>query len=125
MPRTGPTSTATPTLAAPDGERNRWPRGLRALRHYNYRLYFLGQTVSMAGTWMQNVAQAWLVLQLTHSPFSLGVVVTLQNIPVFLFSLLGGVMADRVPKHRLMVVTQFAMALLALTLAVDVTTGSV
>ncbi|HTE83414.1 MAG TPA: MFS transporter, partial [Dehalococcoidia bacterium] len=105
-------------------EASRWPRGLRALRHYNYRLYFVGQTVSMAGTWMQNVAQGWLVLLLTHSPFALGVVVTLQSAPILLFSLVGGILADRVSKYRLLAVTQTVMALLALMLALDVTAGT-
>jgi len=103
----------------------RWPRGLRALRHHNYRLYFAGQTVSMAGTWMQNVAQGWLVLLLTHSPFALGVVVTLQSAPILVFSLAGGILADRLPKYRLLAVTQMAMALLALILALDATAGTV
>jgi MFS family permease len=106
-------------------ERSRWPHALRALRHYNYRLYFAGQTISMAGTWMQNVAQGWLVLILTHSAFYLGVVTALQFLPVLLFSLIGGVFADRLPKYRLMVVTQSAMALPALLLAIDVTAGTV
>lgn len=118
------TSTVMPEADA-SGNQSRWPRGLRALRHRNYRLYFLGQTISMAGTWMQNVAQGWLVLTLTHSPFSLGIVITLQSAPVLLFSLLGGVLADRVPKYRLMAVTQSVMALLALILAIDVTAGTV
>jgi MFS family permease len=104
---------------------NRWPRGLRSLAHYNYRLYFVGQTVSMAGTWMQNVAQGWLVLNLTHSAFQLGLVVTLQTIPILLFSLAGGVLADRIAKRKLLIVTQTTMALLALILAIDVSTGRV
>lgn len=116
------------TIAHETGEvtaQSRWPRALRALRHRNYRLYFAGQTVSMAGTWMQNVAQGWLVLILTHSPFSLGVVTALQSLPTLLFALLGGVIADRFPKHRLLTVTQSAMAVLALVLALDVSAGTV
>src|SRR5438270_13844000 len=106
----------SPSAEAP----SHWPRGVRALRHYNYRLYFVGQTISMGGTWMQNVAQGWLVLLLTHSAFYLGVVTALQFLPVLLFSLIGGVIADRLPKYRLMVVTQSAMAVPALLLAIDV-----
>jgi MFS family permease len=113
----------------PDSQRaeapSRWPRGLRALRHYNYRLYFGGQTISMGGTWMQNVGQGWLVLLLTHSPFYLGVVTALQFLPVLLFSLIGGVIADRVPKYRLMIATQSVMGVLALLLAIDVSAGTV
>jgi MFS family permease len=112
-------------LAEPASAANRWPRGLRSLQHYNYRLYFVGQTISMAGTWMQNVAQGWLVLSLTHSAFQLGLVVTLQSAPILLFSLAGGVLADRVSKYRLLAVTQTVMALLALILALDVSAGTV
>lgn len=86
-------------------------RGFRALRVRNYRLYWLGQLVSLIGSWMQTTAQAWLVLRLTTSPFALGLVAALQFLPITLLSLLGGVIADRVPKHRLILVTQtLAMA---------------
>ncbi len=85
-------------------------RGLRrtfvALRHHNYRLFFFGQMVSQIGTWMQLTAQAWLVLQLTHSALLLGVVSLLQYLPVMIFSLYGGVLADRLPKRTLLLVTQ-------------------
>jgi hypothetical protein len=57
-----------------------WMRGFAAFRHYNYRLYFSGQLISLIGTWMQNIGQGWLVLQLTHSPFYLGVVTALQTL---------------------------------------------
>jgi MFS family permease len=77
-----------------------------ALRHRNYRLYFFGQMISQVGTWMQLTAQAWLVLQLTHSALLLGVVSLLQYLPVMIFSLYGGVLADRVPKRTLLLVTQ-------------------
>jgi len=95
-------------------------RGFAAFRHYNYRLYFGGQLISLIGTWMQNIGQGWLVLQLTHSAFYLGVVTALQSLPVLFFALLGGVVADRFPKNRLLVVTQSIMAILALMLALDV-----
>ncbi|HTE85829.1 MAG TPA: MFS transporter, partial [Dehalococcoidia bacterium] len=100
-------------------------RGLRAFQHYNYRLYFSGQLVSQAGTWMQNIGQGWLVLKLTGSAFDLGVVTALQGIPMLFFALIGGVIADRVPKHKLLVVTQTVMAILALILAIDVSAGTV
>ena len=102
-----------------------WMQGFRALRNYNYRLYFSGQFISLVGTWMQNIAQGWLVLQLTHSAFDLGLVTMLQSLPMLVLGLAGGVLADRVPKHRLLVGTQAAMALLALILAVDVSAGTV
>ena len=87
--------------------------GFRALRIRNYRLFWFGQLVSLTGSWMQTTAQAWLVLQLTTSPFALGLVTTLQFMPMTLLSLLGGVIADRAPKQRLLLITQTAMMVLA------------
>ena len=75
-----------------------------ALRHRNFRLFFFGQLISLAGTWMQRIAQAWLVLQLTNSPLLLGIVGALQWTPMLLLSLVGGVVADRVNKRNLLVV---------------------
>src|SRR5262245_65519992 len=86
-------------------------RGFRALQVRNYRAYWGGQLISQTGSWMQTTAQAWLVLQLTRSPFALGLVTTLQFLPIMLLSLIGGVITDRLPKHRLIVTTQ-ALALL-------------
>src|SRR2546421_2418160 len=77
-----------------------------ALRHRNYRLFFFGQMISLIGTWMQTTAQAWLVLQLTHSAWLLGMVGVLQFLPVMVLSLFGGVLADRVPKRTLLLVAQ-------------------
>ena len=70
----------------------------RALHHRNFRLFFGGQSISLIGTWMQNVAQAWLVYELTRSPFKLGVVSFCAGVPVLAFSLWAGVVADRMPK---------------------------
>src|SRR5438128_4568746 len=81
-------------------------RTFSALRHRNYRLFFFGQMISQIGTWMQTTAQAWLVLELTHSALLLGLVGVLQFLPVMLFSLVGGVLADRVPKRTLLLVSQ-------------------
>lgn len=117
--------TKIPGAPVPAKEMPEWLRGMRALRHYNFRLYISGQLVSQIGTWMQNIAQGWLVLRLTGSAFDLGFVTALQGLPILFFSLLGGVIADRVPKYRLLVVTQSIMAILALILAVDVTAGTV
>jgi MFS family permease len=81
-------------------------RGFHSLRVRNFRLFIIGQIISLSGTWMQTTAQAWLVLQLSDSPFALGVVTTLQFFPVMLLSLYGGVLADRLPKRRTLIVTQ-------------------
>ncbi len=100
-------------------------RTFRSLRNRNYRLYWCGQVVSLSGTWMQRIAQSWLVLQLTHSPLALGTVTTVQFAPILLLSLFGGVLADRVPKWRFLMLTQTVMAVQALILAILVSTGQV
>jgi MFS family permease len=92
-------------------------RAFASLGVYNYRLYYIGQFVSQTGTWMQRLAQAWLVLNLTHSPFALGTVSTLQALPVTIFALVGGVIADRMPKRRLLLITQSVAAVQAVVLA--------
>ena len=84
----------------------------------NYRRYFTGQAVSLVGTWMQTVAQSWLVLQLTGSGTALGLVVALQTLPVLLLGPYGGVVADRVDKRKLMIALQSMMGVLALVLGV-------
>lgn len=90
---------------------------LLAFRSYNFRLFFVGQLVSQAGSWMQKVGQAWLVLELTHSPFALGTVVSLQALPILCGTLFAGVIVDRVPKHRLLLITQSAALVQATLLA--------
>ncbi|WP_375487635.1 MFS transporter [uncultured Jatrophihabitans sp.] len=87
-----------------------------ALAHRNFRRYFSGQAVSLIGTWMQTVAQSWLVLQLTHSGAALGLTVALQTLPVLLLGPYGGVVADRVDKRKLMMALQSMMGVLALVL---------
>src|SRR6059036_4214214 len=82
------------------------PAGLRALRHRDFRVFFAGQAVALVGSWMQQVAQAWLVLSLTNSPLRLGLVGSLNFLPVLLFAIVGGAVADRLPKRRLLVITQ-------------------
>ena len=94
-----------------------------ALRHRNFRLFFFGQLISFAGTWMQRIAQAWLVLQLTNSPFLLGLVGALQWTPMLLLSLVGGVVADRVNKRDLIVATQTLQMLQAFALGALVLSG--
>jgi MFS family permease len=96
-----------------------------ALAIPNYRRYIAGQSVSLIGTWMQMAAQSWLVLTLTHSATTLGVIVGLQTLPVLLLGPYGGVIADRVDKRRLMVALQIAMGLQALVLGVLTVTGAV
>jgi len=95
----------------------RVPEFVRALRNPNFRLFWSGNFLSNIGTWMQNVAQGWLVLELTNSAFWLGVVGFAGSIPFLLFTLFGGVIADRVDKRRLLLVTQTAMMILAFLLA--------
>ncbi|HTM47592.1 MAG TPA: MFS transporter [Bryobacteraceae bacterium] len=96
---------------------SRFQATVRALRHRNFRLFFLGQLVSLIGTWMQTVAQSWLVYRLTGSSALLGSVNFASQIPVFLLSPAGGVVADRYNRHRLVIATQAASMLLALVLA--------
>jgi MFS family permease len=91
-------------------------QGARAFRHRNYRLFFAGQAISLVGTWMQQVAQGWLVLQLTHDPLWLGLVSVAQFGPVILFGLFGGVIADQLPKRKTLIVTQTTAMLLAFAL---------
>lgn len=88
----------------------------RSLRNHNYRLFFIGSVVSNTGTWMQRIAQDWLVLQLTGSGTVLGITTALQFLPVLLFGLYGGVIADRFPKRHVLFVTQSVMGLSALIL---------
>jgi MFS family permease len=96
-----------------------------ALSVPNYRLYYGGQATSLAGTWMQMTAQAWLVLTLTHSSTALGVIIALQTLPVLVLGPYGGVIADRVDKRRMMIALQSAMGVQALILGVLTVTGEV
>jgi MFS family permease len=91
----------------------------------NFRLYFIGQLISTSGTWMQSVAQGWLVLQLTGSSFDLGIAVALQFLPILVAGSYGGLVADRYEKRRILYFTQASSGLLALLLAVLITTHHV
>ena len=91
-------------------------RGARAFRHRNYRLFFSGQAISLVGTWMQQVAQGWLVLQLTHDPLWLGLVSLAQFGPVIVLGLFGGVIADQLPKRKTLMATQTVAMVLAFVL---------
>ena len=96
-----------------------------SLKVPNYRRYFVGQMISMCGTWMQSVGQAWLVLGLTGSGTALGLVTALQFLPVLLLGPFAGVLVDRLPKRRVLTVTQTVAGMLALVLAVLVATDTV
>ena len=89
----------------------------RALRHRNYRLFFSGQIVSLVGTWMQSVAQSWLVYRLTGSSLLLGLVGFASQIPVFLLAPIGGMVADRYSRHRIVIITQTTAMILAFILS--------
>lgn len=91
-----------------------------ALKHRNYRLFFFGQLVSLVGTWMQNVAQSWLIYDITNSKAYLGYVSFASSIPIFLVSLWAGVLLDRLPKRKVIIFTQVASMVLAFVLALDV-----
>ncbi len=99
------------------------PAGLRALRHRDFRLFWLGQLVSLVGTWMQSVAQSWLVLKLSDSPLKLGLIGTFQFAPVLLLSVVGGALADRLPKRRMLLLTQTVLCLQALVITALVWSG--
>jgi MFS family permease len=95
----------------------KWATTLRALRHRNFQLFFAGQLISLTGTWMQSVAQAWLVYRMTKSALLLGSVGFASQIPVFLFAPIGGITADRMNRQRLVVATQACSMILAGILA--------
>jgi MFS family permease len=104
------------TLPKPSSQ-PRWATTLRALRHRNFQLFFSGQLISLTGTWMQSVAQAWLVYSMTKSPLLLGSVGFASQIPVFLVAPFGGITADRVNRQRLIITTQICALILAGVLA--------
>ena len=134
QPREGPLTDGAPPAEAVSLPRARMSRarirrGLRetfiSLRHPNYRLWFAGQLVSLFGTWMQITAQGFLVYELTGSPAYLGYVGFAAGMPSWLFTLYGGVVADRIPRRRLLIITQSAMMALAFTLAYLTFSGQV
>lgn len=117
-----------PANADPDDQRNEEPqpditsgwlsRGFAALTYRNYRLFFFGQLISVTGTWMQSLAQSWLVVDsLNASPFQLGLVNVFQFGPVLLLGIPAGLVADKIPKRNLMVTTQALFSLLAAVLS--------
>jgi predicted MFS family arabinose efflux permease len=101
----------------------RLPQGLAAFRHRNFRLFWSGQLVSLIGTWMQQVGQAWLVLQLTNDPLALGIIAMAQFGPILVLGPFGGIVADSVSKRTALMVTQMAAGLLAVILAILYVSG--
>src|SRR5512132_3808231 len=118
-----PQSVQQPTLITKTADANRTV--FAALRHRNFQLYFSGQLISNAGTWMQVIAQGWLVYQLSHSELALGLVGFASAIPSLLATPWGGVVVDRVPKRTLLILTQSGAMLLAFILAALAFTGLV
>jgi MFS family permease len=115
-----PSETATPCADVP----SRWPATLGALRYRNYRLWFVGQGISLMGTWMQLVAQGWLVYELTGSELALGTVSFFGSLPTLFLILPGGAIADRIPRRTLLLLTQAAMTVQALLMALLAATGA-
>ncbi|MEU3407298.1 MFS transporter [Streptomyces sp. NPDC006670] len=117
-----------PTPQTPSGNRGPGTRSnsmFSSLKIRNYRLFAAGQAVSNTGTWMQRIAQDWLVLSLTGSASAVGVTIALQFLPMLLFGLYGGVLADRLPKRPLLIATQIAMGLTGVALAALTLAGHV
>src|ERR1700710_551471 len=95
----------------------------RAFRSLNYTLYFIGRSVSQFGTWMQRTAVIWVVYSITHSAFLIGVTIFAEQFPSFLFSIPGGVAADRFDRYKIIKITQVTSIIQAVTLAILVITG--
>src|SRR5580704_4606589 len=95
----------------------------RAFRSLNYTLYFIGRSVSQFGTWMQRTAVLWVVYSITHSAFLLGVTIFAEQFPSFLFSMIGGVAADRYDRYKIIKITQITSMIQAILLALLVYTG--
>jgi MFS family permease len=108
--KTEPTAPHSPTG-------RQWPSTFAALRYHNYRLWFVGQAISLMGTWMQIVAQGWLVYEMTGSEFALGAITFAGSFPTLFLMLPAGALADRFPRRRLLLITQTMMMLCAFVLA--------
>ena len=102
-----------------------WRKTFSALRNPNYRYFYTGQTVSLIGTWTRTAALGWVAFQFTHSEFLLGIVFMLNSLPIFLFSIYAGSLADRIPKIRIFTLTSWFSLLSSLTLAVMLFRGPV
>ena len=115
----------TPAIILPQQPEKGLLRAITSLRQRNFRLFWCGQMISLMGTYMQSIGQTWMVLELTHSAWQLGLVGALQAVPILLFSIFGGVFADRWPKRRVLLVTQAAAMIQALLLWALIATGTV
>src|SRR2546423_4557767 len=115
----------TPALLPPRPPGKGLLRAFTSLRQRNFRLFWFGQMISLMGSWMQSIGQTWLVLELTHSAWQLALVGALQSLAVLLFSIFGGVFADRWPKRRVLLVTQAASMIQALLLWALIATGTI
>ncbi len=113
----------TPVIGARGVQEKSLLRTFSSLRHGNFRLYWLGQMISLTGSFMQSIGQAWLVLELTHSAWQLGLVGALQALPILLFALFGGILVDRWPKRGVLLVTQAAAMLQAFLLWLLIVSG--
>src|SRR5438309_9986080 len=102
----------------PEGPRTsiKLPAALRSLRHRNYQLFFGGQLISLVGTWMDQVAESWLVYRLTGSALLLGTVAFASQIPVFLLAPIGGIVADRYNRRTILVIKQSSMIVITVVL---------
>ena len=112
-------------LTFPRSSRVAWAKAAAPFGHRNYRLFFGGQAISLVGTWMQQVAQGWLVLTLTGDPFWLGVVASAQFLPVMIFGLFAGILADVLPKRQTLIAVQATMMILAVILTILTATAVV
>src|SRR6202163_2309534 len=116
-----PPSSPTPSPSGP----GRLPAVFRSLKHRNFRLFFSGQLISLVGTWMQTIAEAWLIYRLTGSSVLLGLLGFVSQIPIFLLSPIGGLAADRWPRQRVVISTQIASMSLGVTLAALTLSGRI
>ncbi len=106
-------------------ERAAWPRGLSSLKYDGYRIFLLGQSVALLGTWVQGTAQRWLVLELTGSTFYVGLLGTVTALPVLLFSLAGGMLADRLPKITFLILIHSMILVQAVVFGFLIETGTI
>src|SRR5579863_6109907 len=123
-PTTVAMQSGTTSAPGPAGQ-GRAAGTFRALKHRNFRLFFAGQIISLVGTWMQTVAQSWLIYRLTGSSVLLGLLGFVGQIPIFLLSPLAGLVADRWPRQRVVIATQTSSMLLAFILAALTMTGRI
>ena len=120
----GASPPGTPVAAARPGKQSRFQLMTSSLRHRNYRLFFFGQLVSVIGTWMQTIAQSFLVLEMTHSGTQLGLTTAARFLPMLLFGPAGGLFADQHDKRRVLYVTQALAGLLAAVFAICLAAGA-